>query len=247
MTKKSALALSLALAAAAVPVTLTLASPAARAQAVNPHFPEPSGVLSLSSQASAEVPQDIIHITLFYEQQAKDPGSLTSALNQRADAALAQAKAVSGVAAHTGAFSVYPSTDRDGRISAWRGRTEVVLESRDFAAASKLAGQLSNLMQVANVEFSLSPEAQRAAEQKLTTEAIKSFRVRADEAAKAFGYNNYSIRDVNVGSGRNVQPYPRMMAMAAAPMDSAKMSAPIAVEGGKATVSVTVNGSVQMK
>ncbi|MGZ2745736.1 SIMPL domain-containing protein [Burkholderia stagnalis] len=246
MTKKSALALSLVL-AAAVPVALTLASPAARAQAVNPHFPEPSGVLSLSSQASAEVPQDIIHITLFYEQQAKDPGSLTAALNQRADAALAQAKGVSGVTAHTGAFSVYPSTDRDGKISAWRGRTEIVLESRDFAAASKLAGQLSNLMQVANVEFSLSPEAQRAAEQKLTTEAIKSFRVRAEEAAKAFGYNSYAIRDVNVGGGRNVQPYPRMMAMAAPAMDSAKMSAPIAVEGGKATVSVTVNGSVQMK
>ncbi|KWF67195.1 hypothetical protein WL92_06520 [Burkholderia multivorans] len=246
MTKKSAVALSLAL-AAAVPVALTLASPTAHAQAVNPHFPEPAGVLSLSSQASADVPQDIIHITLFYEQQAKDPGSLTSALNQRADAALAQAKGVSGVSAHTGAFSVYPSTDRDGKISAWRGRTEVVLESRDFAAASKLAGQLSNLMQVASVEFSLSPEAQRAAEQKLTTEAIKSFRARADEAAKAFGYSSYTIRDVNVGSGRNVQPYPRMMAMAAAPMDSAKMSAPIAVEGGKATVSVTVNGSVQMK
>ncbi|MBR8126022.1 SIMPL domain-containing protein [Burkholderia multivorans] len=246
MTKKSAVALSLAL-AAAVPVALTLASPTAHAQAVNPHFPEPAGVLSLSSQASADVPQDIIHITLFYEQQAKDPGSLTSALNQRADAALAQAKGVSGVSAHTGAFSVYPSTDRDGKISAWRGRTEVVLESRDFAAASKLAGQLSNLMQVANVEFSLSPEAQRAAEQKLTTEAIKSFRARADEAAKAFGYSSYTIRDVNVGSGRNVQPYPRMMAMAAAPMDSAKMSAPIAVEGGKATVSVTVSGSVQMK
>ncbi|PRH48488.1 SIMPL domain-containing protein [Burkholderia multivorans] len=246
MTKKSAVALSLAL-AAAVPVALTLASPAAHAQAVNPHFPEPAGVLSLSSQASADVPQDIIHITLFYEQQAKDPGSLTSALNQRADAALAQAKGVSGVSAHTGAFSVYPSTDRDGKISAWRGRTEIVLESRDFAAASKLAGQLSNLMQVANVEFSLSPEAQRAAEQKLTTEAIKSFRARADEAAKAFGYSSYTIRDVNVGSGRNVQPYPRMMAMAAAPMDSAKMSAPIAVEGGKATVSVTINGSVQMK
>ncbi|MCA7956726.1 hypothetical protein C6Q21_10605 [Burkholderia multivorans] len=246
MTKKSAVALSLAL-AAAVPVALTLASPAAHAQAVNPHLPEPAGVLSLSSQASADVPQDIIHITLFYEQQAKDPGSLTSALNQRADAALAQAKGVSGVSAHTGAFSVYPSTDRDGKISAWRGRTEVVLESRDFAAASKLAGQLSNLMQIANVEFSLSPEAQRAAEQKLTTEAIKSFRARADEAAKAFGYSSYTIRDVNVGSGRNVQPYPRMMAMAAAPMDSAKMSAPIAVEGGKATVSVTVNGSVQMK
>ncbi|MBN3792733.1 SIMPL domain-containing protein [Burkholderia sp. Ac-20353] len=246
MTKKSALALSLML-ATAVPAALALAPAAAQAQSVNPHFPQPSGVLSLSSQASSEVPQDVIHITLFYEEQAKDPGSLTSKLNQRADAALAQTKSVAGVTAHTGAFSVYPSTDRDGKISAWRGRTEVVLESRDFAAASKLAGQLSNLMQVANVEFTLSPEAQRAAEEKLTTEAIKSFRTRADEAAKAFGYNGYTIRDVNVGSGRNVQPYPRVMAMAAPAMDSAKMSAPIAVEGGKATVSVTVNGSVQMK
>jgi len=246
MTKKTALALSLAL-AAAIPVALTLASPTVHAQTANPHFPEPAGVLSLSSQASADVPQDIIHITLFYEQQAKDPGSLTSALNQRADAALVQTKGVSGVTARTGAFSVYPSTDRDGKISAWRGRTEVVLESRDFAAASKLAGQLSNQMQVANVEFSLSPEAQRAAEQKLTTEAIKSFRARADEAAKAFGYGSYSIRDVNVGGGHNVQPYPRMMMKAAAPMDGANMSAPISVEGGKTTVSVTVNGSVQMK
>ncbi|CAJ7265048.1 protein 3SC2 [Burkholderia pseudomallei] len=52
---------------------------------------------------------------------------------------------------------------------------------------------------------------------------------------------------MNVGSGRNVQPYPRMFAMAAPAMDSAKMSAPIAVEGGKTTVTVNVNGSVQMK
>lgn len=246
MTRKSALALSLVL-AAAVPAALAVAPAVAQAQTANPHFPQPSGVLSLSAQASAEVPQEIIHITLFHEEQAKDPGSLTTVLNQRADAALAQVKSVPGVTAHTGAFSVYPTTDRDGKISAWRGRTEVVLESRDFAAASKLAGQLSNLMQIANVEFSLSPEAQRAAEQKLTNEAIRSFRARADEAAKAFGYGAYSIRDVNVGSGRNVQPYARMMAMAAPAMDSAKAGAPIAVEGGKATVSVTVNGSVQMK
>jgi len=246
MTRKSALALSFVL-AAAVPAALAIAPAAAQAQSVNPHFPQPAGVLSLSAQASADVPQDVIHITLFYEEQAKDPASLTAALNQRADAALAQAKSAAGVSARTGTFSVYPTTDRDGKISAWRGRTEVVLESRDFAAASKLAGQLSSLMQVSNVEFSLSPEAQRAAEQKLTTEAIRSFRARADEAAKAFGYNAYSIRDVNVGGGRNVQPYPRAMAMAAPAMDSAKMSAPIAVEGGKTTVSVTVNGSVQMK
>ncbi|WP_179401604.1 SIMPL domain-containing protein [Burkholderia guangdongensis] len=243
MTKKSARALSLA----AVAVAVALVAPVAtHAQEMNPRAWQPSGVLSLSAQASTDVPEDVIHITMFYEEEAKDPGSLTAHLNQRADAALSQAKGVAGVTARTGAFAVYPSTDRDGKISAWRGRTEIVLESHDFPAASKLAGQIGNQMQVGNVDFSLSPEAQRAAEQKLTSEAIRSFRARADEAAKAFGYSAYSIRDVNVGSGRNVQPMPRMMAMQAAPAMSSA-SAPISVEGGKATVTVTVNGSVQMK
>ncbi|MBN3727255.1 SIMPL domain-containing protein [Burkholderia sp. Ac-20379] len=232
--KKSAAALALALSALI---------PAAQAQVA----PEPAGVLSLSAQASTDVPQDVVDITLFYEQEAKDPGSLTAELNRRADAALSRARGVSGVTARTGGFSVYPSTDRDGKISAWRGRTEVVLESRDFTAASKLAGDLSSSLQVGNVAFSLSPEAQRTAEQKLTTQAIQSFRDRAAEAAKAFGYSGFAIREVNVGGGRSVQPYPRMMAMDSAPMMSAKAAAPIAVEGGKATVTVNVNGSVQMK
>ncbi|WDD94975.1 SIMPL domain-containing protein [Burkholderia sp. FERM BP-3421] len=245
MTKKTALVLALAV-ATVVPVALSLAPSVARAQSVGQQ-PPPAGVLSLSAQASADVPQDVVTITLFYEQQARDPGSLTADLNRRADAALAQARGVAGVTARTGAFSVYPSTDRDGKISAWRGRTEVVLESHDFAAASKLAGQLATTLQIAGVDFSLSPEAQRAAEQKLTTEAIKSFRTRAEEASKAFGYSSYSIRDVNVGGGHNVQPYPRMMAMAAAAPMSKDAGAPISVEGGKATVTVNVNGSVQMK
>lgn len=235
--KKTAAALALAMSTLALSV-----APAARAQVT----PPPAGVLSLSAQASTDVPQDVVDITLFYEQEAKDPGSLTAELNRRADAALSRARGVSGVSAHTGGFSVYPSTDRDGKISAWRGRTEVVLESRDFAAASKLAGDLSSALQVGNVAFSLSPEAQRAAEQKLTSQAIQSFRDRAAEAAKAFGYSGFAIREVNVSGGRSVQPYPRMMAMDAAPM-AAKAAAPIAVEGGKATVTVNVNGSVQMK
>ncbi|KHJ59620.1 SIMPL domain-containing protein, partial [Burkholderia glumae] len=99
--KKSAAALALAIS------TLALgAAPAARAQVT----PPPAGVLSLSAQASTDVPQDVVDITLFYEQEAKDPGSLTAELNRRADAALARARGVSGVSAHTGGFSVYPST-----------------------------------------------------------------------------------------------------------------------------------------
>lgn len=145
---------------------------------------QPSGVLSLSAQSSAHVPQDVVNITLFYEQEVPDPSSLTSTLNQRAESSLREAKGVDGVTAKSGSFTVYPSTDRDGKISAWRGRTEVVLESHDFAAASKLAGKMSSSMQVGSVAFSLSPEAQRTAEQKLVAQAIDAFRKQAQTARR---------------------------------------------------------------
>jgi predicted secreted protein len=240
MMKKSASTIALSMVLAS---SLALVSAAAEAQSVTQA--EPSGVLSLTAQSSAEVPQDVVDITLFYEQEANDPSTLTTTLNQRAETALRQAKGVSGVTARSGSFSIYPSTDRDGRISAWRGRTEVVLESHDFAAASKLAGEMSSNMQVGNVQFSLSPEAQRAAEQKLTGEAIASFRQQASAGAQAFGYSGYSIREVNIGHN-GVAPRPMMM-MAARAMGAEAKAAPLPLEGGTSTVSVNVSGSVQMK
>ncbi|MGF6480156.1 SIMPL domain-containing protein [Paraburkholderia sp. JPY419] len=241
MTTKTARALALALAFGA-PVALALNPAPARAQTM---MPQPSGVLSLNAQASAEVPQDEVEITLFYEQEASEPSALTATLNQRADAALQKARGVAGVTARSGAFSIFPSTDRDGRISAWRGRTEVVLESRDFAAASKLAGQMASIMQVGNVRFSLSPEAQRAAEQRLSGEAIKSFREQAAASSQAFGFSGYSIREVNVNHS-GVMPRPMMM-MSARAMGADAKSAPMPLEGGTSTVTVNVSGSVQMK
>jgi predicted secreted protein len=239
MTKKNTTSTLAAL------VLLAGAAMAPSAFAQNVIQAQPSGVLSLAAQASADVPQDVVDITLFYEQEAQDPASLTSVLNQRADAELRQAKGVDNVTAHSGSFTVYPSTDRDGRISAWRGRTEVVLESKDFAAASKLAGKMSDSMQVGSVTFSLSPEAQRAAEQKLSTQAIASFKQQAQSSAQAFGYSGYAIREVNIGHNGS-SPRPVMMMAARSMGADAKMSAPMALEGGTSTVTVNVSGSVQM-
>ncbi|MEJ8796107.1 SIMPL domain-containing protein [Trinickia caryophylli] len=235
MRKTTAAVFTLATAAA-------LASMSAFAEPAVSSETAPSGVLSLSAQASDDVATDVVDITLFYEQQAKDAASLTDALNQRTAAALKAAKSASDVSAHTGTFSIYPSTDRDGRISGWRGRTEVVLESRNFAAASQLAAQLNATMQVANVSFSLSPEAQRNAAEKLTGEAIASFRKQAESAARAFGYTGYVVRSVNVG--RETPPRP-LYAMRAMATESAP-AAPLPIEGGKTRVAVSVSGAVQM-
>ncbi len=152
-------------------------------------------------ERSLDVPQDVVHITLAYEQQSDDPATLAEALNQRTEQVLLAARRQSGVTASTGALSIYPSTDRDGHISGWRGHSEVRLDSHDFAAASKLAGSLSPQMQVSNVTFSLSPQARDAAQTKLGNEAIAAFRQKAVAASAAFGFGGYTIREVSVSEG----------------------------------------------
>lgn len=203
----------------------------------------PSGVLSLSAQAAAEVPTDVVHVTLAAEQEGAEPAAISSALSKRAEAVIAQAKRTAGVQAESGGFTIHPSTDRNGRISTWRGRAEVVLQSRDFAAVSKLTGELASQMQVQGMSFSLSREARLATENKLAGEAVAAFRDKAQATTKLFGYNSYTIREVSLNESGVMPPAPRMYG---AKMAMADAAAPVPIEGGKTQVTVSVNGSVQM-
>jgi len=221
----------------------TLLSTTAAVASAQP-LPPPAGVLSLSAEAVTEVPTDVVQLTLAAEQEGAEPSAISSALSARTQAVLAQAKRTSGVEAQSGGFTIHPSTDRNGRISTWRGRSEVILKSKDFAAVSKLAGELANQMQVQNVAFSLSREARQATEAKLAEQAVSAFRDKAQTSTKLFGYSSYTIREVSMNdSGGVVPPTPRMYAAKAM---SADAGAPIPMEGGKAHVTVSVNGSVQM-
>ncbi|MGA4048888.1 SIMPL domain-containing protein [Ralstonia nicotianae] len=201
----------------------------------------PSGVLSLDAQAVAEVPTDTVTLTLGAEQEGADPGAISASLSRKAEDVIAQAKRTAGVQAETGGFNIYPNTDRNGKINVWRGRAEVRITSKDFAAASKLAGQLANQMQVQNVNFTLSREARTAAETKLVDQAVSTFRDKAQVTTKLFGYTSYAIREVRVSEGST--PSSRTWALRAAAMTD---SSPVPIEGGKAQVTVTVSGAVQM-
>ena len=207
-------------------------------------MPQPSGVLSLSAQAVTEVPTDVVQVTLAAEQEGPEPSAISSALATRTQTALAQAKRASGVEAQSGGFTIHPNTDRNGKISTWRGRSEIVLKSKDFAAVSKLTGELANQMQVQNIVFSLSRETRQAAEQKLADQAVAAFRDKAQATTKLFGYSGYTIREVSLNESGGVMP--PMARLYAAKAMSADAAAPIPVEGGKTQVTVSVNGSVQM-
>jgi predicted secreted protein len=149
-----------------------------------------------------------------------------------------EAKANSKVKASSGHYSLWPFRDKNGKISNWQGRGEIILESTDFAAASDLATKLGDRMSIANLAFSVSAPARAKQEQALLTEAAQAFQNRAQALTQAFGFAAYTVRNIDLGgAGAQYQSAPRMMAMAAD-----KASVPL--EAGTETVTLSVRGSI---
>jgi len=205
--------------------------------------------LSLSAAATSEVAQDKVTITLANEIEGNDQAKLSQQLNQLLETTLAEAKRNTAVTARSGNYNVWANTDRNGRITTWRGRAELILESKDFGAASKLAGELSRQMAVSNVSFSLSREAREAAEKKLLTQAADAFLARAQAAAKAFGYSSYRVQNIELSGGGSAVPVPRpMVAMAKSSFSSGSAAyADAPLEAGQVTVTLSVNGTVSLQ
>jgi len=203
-------------------------------------------VLTLTASAALEVQHDLIAITLSTTHEGSDAAAVQSQLRQAIDAALTEARKAQKpgqLDVRTGAFSLSPRYGNKGSvISGWVGQAELVLEGRDMTAAAQLAGRLSTLS-VARVAYSLARETRERAEAEVAAQAIAKFRARAADYAKQFGFAGYAVRQVNVGTSEpGVVPVPRVRGMAAATSGDEA----IPVEAGKATVTVNVNGSVQM-
>ncbi|MFT4243140.1 MAG: SIMPL domain-containing protein [Acidovorax sp.] len=209
---------------------------------------EPRNVVQLSATGTVEVQQDLLVLSLTTTKEGADAAAVQAQLKQALDAALQEAKrnAQPGqLDVRTGPFGLYPRYGKDGKISGWQGRAELVLEGRDFARITGTAGRIQTLA-ISSVAFGLSREARAKVEGEAQTQAIEQFKARAAELAKGFGFSNYSLREVAVNSNEVLPgPRPRMMAMEA---KSASFSdAPVPVEAGKAQVVVNVSGSVQMR
>jgi predicted secreted protein len=216
----------------------------AQAQAIER---EMQNQVQLSASASVEVQQDLLTLTLAVTREGADPAALQNQLRQALETALAVAKpqVQSGAMdVRTGQFSLQPRYNRDGKITAWSGSTELVLEGRDFARIGSTAGKVQTLV-INNASFSLSREARAKAEADVQASAIDRFKLRATEIAKGFGFASYVLRDISVSaSDAGFMSRPNVRAYAAKAMEA---DAAVPMEAGKTAVTVTVSGNVQLK
>jgi predicted secreted protein len=207
--------------------------------------PAVQGVVNLSASASVEVARDLLSVTLTATCDGAEAAAVQSALKQALDAALVEAKKVAKpgqVDVQTGNFALFPRYGKQSAITGWQGSAELVVEGRDMQAIAALTGRITS-MTIARVGYSLSRDMRERLEGEIAAQAIGRYRAKAADYAKQFGYSGYALREVNVTTAEPnfPQPMPRARAMAAASDEA------LPVEPGKATATVTVVGSVQMK
>lgn len=191
--------------------------------------------------------QDLLVLSLATTREGADPNAVQSQLKLALDAALTEARkaALPGqLDVRTGNFALYPRHNQAGRISAWQGTAELVLEGRDFARITQAAGRIQTLT-LGAVSFGLSREQRAKAEGDAQVIAIERFKVKAAELARGFGFQGYSLREIAVNT--NEPGFPRPVRTLGMEARAAQADMPVPVEAGKSAVVVTVSGSVQLR
>lgn len=207
--------------------------------------PPPQNVVGLSASSSIQVNNDVLSVTLSTTRDGAEAGVVQSQLKQALDAALAEAKKAAKpgqIELRTGNFSLFPRYSNKGVITGWQGTAELSIEGKDIPGIAQLTGRIIT-MTIARVGTSLSREQREKVEGEATAEAVARYKARAAESARLFGFTGYTLREVQVNS--NEPPmYAAAPMMRAKAMSDAAESLP--VELGKGTVTVTVNGTVQL-
>lgn len=197
-------------------------------------------LVSLAAQAEREVRNDLLVAVLAAEAEGADPAKLAQEVNRKMKSALDLAKSERAVRVRSGAYQTWPATEK-GRITRWRMRQELRLESTDFAAAAELIGRLQGSLVLSSLALTVSNETRRQAESSLTAEAIAAFEERARVVRDAMKAKGYRVRDLQIGGGG--PPSSQMVGVRSRAMQS---SAP-AVEPGTSNIVITASGTIQLQ
>jgi predicted secreted protein len=196
-------------------------------------------VVSLAASATSSVANDRVYAWLRAEVDHTDPARAAADVNARMARALARAKAVAGVDAATSGYSSYQVADKN-QPPRWRVAQTLTLEGADFAAMAALVSklQVDDALVLSGMNFAVSPEARRRAEDALTQQAIKAWQARAQNAANGFGFQGWRMGKVSIQTGDFARPTPMFRQSGA----MAASAPPITIEAGNTDVTVSVAG-----
>jgi predicted secreted protein len=198
--------------------------------------------IDLSASAQGEVANDILVAVLFRELEGANAAPLADEVNKSITQAIKRIRQVPEIKVQTVDYQTLPVYQKE-RITGWRVRQAIRLETADAAKLSALLGELQQQLNLQSIGYSVSPAKRKEAEDTLIAQALKSFQQRAELVTRELGRARYRIVALRVDTGG---PVPRPPFMAARAM-AAEAVAPPSIEAGEQKVEVNVSGTIELQ
>ena len=200
-------------------------------------------LVNLSAEASLAAANDQVSAIVYAEANGANPADLARQVNQDIGEALKLAKSKPGVTVKTGQQQTFPTYSPNQKIENWRMRSELVLESKDFAGFSELLSKLQQMrLAIRTVSQQPSEATRHTAEDAATQGAIAAFQQRARLVADALG-KPYKIKQLNVQQSGGM---PRPIPFASAARAMAAEAAPVPMEAGESQVTTVISGEIEL-
>lgn len=200
--------------------------------------------VSLSESAQTEVNNDLLVAVMTAQAEGRDAKTPADQVNRQMDWAVNLARSVPGTKLQTLGYSTQAVYNKN-KIRGWRVSQSLRLESRDSRELGDLIARLQEQLRVQSLGYRVSDERRRAHVDTLTEAALDRFQARAAAIADAMGRSSYRVVQLHINDGQR-----RPMAVArGATMEAASADfsvAPARIEAGTQTMSVSVNGEIEL-
>lgn len=200
--------------------------------------------ISLEASASAEVGNDTMIVSMYAMEEGSHAVELSNKVNKKVNWALEKLKPYKNIKVETTNYSTSPVYNKS-QIIAWRVQQSIQLESGDMTLMSEVLGDLQQQLKLNGVSFDVSREKTQQHTQALIERALVAFTERATRIANQLKKDGYKIVNMNVSTSAGGAQY-KYRAMNAMMAEAAPAIAP-EVAGGEKTLSVRVNGTIELE
>ncbi|MFZ4653574.1 MAG: SIMPL domain-containing protein [Methylococcaceae bacterium] len=215
---------------------------------LEPSFPGESNQaydrINLTASLESKASQDTLIAILYARSTGANAESLAHEVNGALKSALETLKKVPDVDYQTLNYQTQP-TYQDQKVTGWSVQQSLRLESKNLDALAGVIGLLQKTLKVESIDYMVSAEKLREAEDHLIADTLKGFASRADLVSKQLGRKRYRIVTLNVNThSNNHQPLRANRAMSLEGSDAA--TSPVLL-AGEQIVSVTVEGTIELQ
>ena len=198
------------------------------------------------TDASIEVDNDEMLVILSVSKDGSNATQISQEVLAKLTSAVERSKKHADIERKTGQISTTPVWGPNGKTKQWSAQAQLQLVSTNLSALSLLASELTDVMQITHVSFSLSAQQRAATEKRLLSTLAVNFQRKAHDLTDAFGFSRHEIKSLNFSQQNQNMPVMRMAMATPRAMADGAGPVPIPHEGGKTTISLHMSAQISL-